>query len=98
MPQYRCLQDCFVNGAYNNAGDVITFAGVPGPYLDPLDTPALNAFYAAFPQSAGLIRAQWSGVPVNPPTTYWRPTSLAASGLTSWQLTGLGSNLPAIVI
>jgi hypothetical protein len=95
--QYRCLQDCFFNGAYNNAGDVVTFAGVPGPYLDPLTPDAVTAFYAAFPQATVLARMQWATQFVAPATTYWKPTSLV-SGLTSWQLTGLGSNLPAIVI
>jgi len=72
--QYRCLQDCFLNGVYNSAGDIITFAGVPGPYLDPLDAAALNAFYNVGPQATVLVRPQFTGQPAVPAVTYWKPT------------------------
>jgi len=103
MAQYRALQDLYLNGAYVSAGDIITLPNnfVPSAALDPLDASALSAFYAAGPQATPLVRQQWSTVAVTPAVTYWRATSLpavpGASGATSWQLTRLGANLPAIV-
>jgi hypothetical protein len=90
--QYRCLQDCYLAGAYYHAGDIITLTGVPGPYLDPLTPDAVTAFYAAGPQPPGLVRQQWSGVPVNSPVTCWRQIP----GGRFWQLTGLGADLAPI--
>jgi hypothetical protein len=90
--QYRCLQDCFVNGAYVLAGDVVTLTGVPGPYLDPLTPDAVSAFYAAGPQATVLARTQWATQPVGPPTTYWRQIP----GGNFWALTGLGAGLAPI--
>jgi hypothetical protein len=103
LAQYRLLADCVVGHAHILAGTTVSMPDdwVPHGNCEPLDAAALNAFYAAGPQTAGLIRQTWSGIPVGPPATYWRATSLpavpGASGLTSWQLVGLGSNLPAIV-
>jgi hypothetical protein len=103
MAQYRLLQDCYIGIAYYYAGDTITLPNtfIPPGAVDPLDASALSAFYAAGPQAPPLVRQQWSMIPVSPPVTYWRATSLpavpGASGATSWQLTGLGANLPAIV-
>jgi hypothetical protein len=90
--QYRCLQDCFVNGAYSLAGDVITLTGVPGPYLDPLTPDAVNAFYSAGPQTTVLARTQWSTQPVSPAVTYWQ--IIPNSNPAMWQLRGTG--LPPI--
>jgi hypothetical protein len=88
--QYRALQDCYLNGAYVSAGDIITFSGVPGPHLDPLTPDAVTAFYAAGPQITPLVRPQWSTQFVGPPVTYWQ----AVPGDTSmWQLVGLGAGL-----
>jgi hypothetical protein len=94
--QYRALQDCYLSGAYISAGDIITFSGVPGPYLDPLTPDAVTAFYRVGPQQTVLVRPQWAGQAAVPAVTYWKPTT-AFGGLTSWQLLGLGAGLPAIV-
>jgi hypothetical protein len=103
MAQYRTLVDVYVGGQHILAGTTLTMADnwVPSAAFDPLDTPALNAFYAVGPQATPLVRQQWTTQFVAPAVTYWKPTSLpavpGASGLTSWQLMGLGAGLPAIV-
>ena len=104
MASYRWLQDCYVNGVYYNAGDVAQTADVlggtlpigwqPNAAVDPLDTGAVYAFWNAGPQLLGLVRMQWSGIPVNPPTTYWK--AIPSSGATQFRLTGLGAGLPPL--
>jgi hypothetical protein len=90
MAQYRALQDCYLAGAYVNAGDIVTLPNtiIPPAAVDPLDTPAVNAFFAAGPQLCGLIRQQWSTI-IAPPVTRWIP----GPGANQWQLTGLGAAL-----
>jgi len=102
---YRTLVDVYIGGAHILAGTTITTADnfVPSAAYDPLDTPAVNQFYAQGPRATPLARTQWSTQFVAPAVTYWKPTPLppAAPGggsLTSWQLVGLGSNLPATVV
>ena len=103
MAQYRTLVDVYMGGQHILAGTTLTMPDnfVPSAAFDPLDTPALNAFYAVGPAPPPLVRQQWSTQAVAPAVTYWKPTSLpalpGASGLTSWQLTGLGEGLPPIV-
>jgi hypothetical protein len=110
MATYRFLQDHHIGG-YHAAGDTASTADVGGTLptnwkptggVDPLDAAAVNAFYAAGPQATQPVQARWTDVPVSAPVTYWRATSLpavpGARGLTSWQLTGLGANLPPIVM
>ena len=103
MSQYRFLQDAYVGTQYFLAGTTAATADVAGGTLpigwtpsvcvDPLDTPAVNAFYAQGPQTFPiLIRQQWSTQPVSPPVTYWRQIP----GGRMWQLTGLGAGLPPI--
>jgi hypothetical protein len=112
MAQYRFLVDHYIGTTYILAGTTASTADViggtlpanfrPSGAVDPLDTPAVNAFYAQGPQATPLVRPQWATIPVSPPATYWRGTPLpavpGANAGTSWQLTGLGSNLSAIVI
>jgi hypothetical protein len=104
MARYRFLADAYVGERHYLAGDVAEMPDdwVPHGNCEPLDTAALKAYYAVGPQTAGLNRQQWSTVPVSAPVTYWRATPLpavpGARGLTSWQLTGLGAGLPAIVM
>ena len=106
MSQYRFLQDAYIGTQYYLAGTTATTADipggtlpidwVPGPYVDPLDTAAVNAFYAAvgpnIPVYQVLVRPQWSTIPVFSPTTYWRQLPYGQR----WQLTGLGAGLPPI--
>ncbi len=109
MSTYRMLEDHWVNNQYLVAGTVQTTADVggllpanwiPTPNVDPLDTPAVNAFYAV-----GPVRPV---TPIATPVTYW--TLLATqsdfdpadfspadfftfSQSNSWVLTGLGANI-----
>jgi len=103
MAQYRFLQDAYVGTQYFQAGTTAATADVAGGTLpigwkpplcvDPLDTPAVNALFAAGPQTMPiLIRQQWSAIPVSPPMTYWQQTP----GSHWWRLTGLGASLPSI--
>jgi len=103
MSRYRFLQDAYIANVLFPAGSTASTADVggllptgwqPGPYVEPLDTPAVNAFYSAGPFRASLARQQFSGVPVPGPTTYWvstpQPTNPSAM---KWTLAGLGSAL-----
>jgi hypothetical protein len=91
MAQYRALQDCYLAGAYYLAGDTITLSNnfIPPGAVDPLDAPAVTAFFNAGPQLCGLIRPQWSGQVVGPPVTRWVP----GPGAYQWSLTGLGAGM-----
>jgi hypothetical protein len=102
MAQYRFLVDCFI-GSYILAGTTLSTQDVGGSLpsnfvppaaVDPLDTAAVNAFYAAGVQFTPLVRQQWSDVQVAPPITYWKPIP----GGPFWQLTGLGAGKPPIAI
>jgi hypothetical protein len=94
MSAYRFLQDAYI-GRYFPAGSTATTADVggllpagwvPGPFVDPLDSPAVDALYAAGPQRPSR---QWSGGFAIKPATYWLATP-QATGLPLWSLTGLG--------
>jgi hypothetical protein len=91
MAQYRFLQDAYIAGQYFNAGDVATLLNnfIPPAAVDPLDSAAVTAFFAAGPQLCGLIRARWSTQFVAPPVTRWVP----GPGSNQWQLTGLGAGM-----
>ena len=101
MARYRFLADCYVNGTYINAGDIVATADaggtlptnwVPPAAVEPLDASAVSAFYAAGVQITGLVRQQWSTQFVTVPVTYWRQIP----GGKFWQLTGLGVGLAPI--
>jgi hypothetical protein len=102
MSTYRTLSDIYLGGAAILAGTILSTQDVggglpvnwvPPAAVDPLDTAAVTAFYAAGPQIMPiLIRQQWSNVFVAPPVTYWRQIS----GSNQWQLMGLGANLAPI--
>jgi hypothetical protein len=96
MAQYRLLADHWINQFYFLAGTTLTMADnwVPSNAVDPLDTPAVNAFWAAGPRPLGLVRQQWSDIQVALPITYWKQIP----GGNFWQLTGLGSAKPPIGI
>jgi hypothetical protein len=82
MSAYRFLQDHSISGAYYQAGTVASTADVGGTLpvnfqptgaCEPLDAPAVAAFYAMGPQLRALIRQQWVGLAVAKPVTYWIP-------------------------
>jgi hypothetical protein len=106
MSSYRFLQDHSVGGAYYQAGTIASTADVGGTLpvnfqptgaCEPLDAPAVAAFYAMGPQLRALIRQQWVGLPVAKPFTYWipnpNPTQPGNTGR-EYVLTGLGAGLP----
>jgi hypothetical protein len=83
MSRYRFLQDCVdQNGVYYQAGTIASTADVggtlPSNYVppaasEPLDAAGASAFFAAGVRLLPLIRQQWTGIPVNPPTCFWIP-------------------------
>ena len=106
MSTYLMLEDHYINNQYLVAGTTQTTADVggllpanwaPTPNVDPLDTPAVAAFYAAGPADSGVIYTK--------PVTYWKrlPADFSTAdfsgadfyvgmGSRSWVLTGLGAN------
>jgi hypothetical protein len=108
MARYRFLQDCVDrNGIYYQAGTIASTADVggtlptnfiPPPAVEPLDQAAANAFFAAGVKLFSLIRPQWTGIPVTPPTCKWIPNPNPTGGPTNpyreWILAGpLGAGL-----
>ena len=93
MARYRFLQDGFVGQFCHQAGSVAELPAdwVPGPFVEPLDAEAVQAFFEAGPQPCGLIRQQWSDILLTEfPRTYWTPVDARK---TRWRLTGLGEHL-----
>ena len=104
MSRYRFQQDAYIGGLYFTAGSVAATADVggllptgwvPGPYVDPLDTAAVNAFYAAGPKPL-IFQFGTLSFQVSPPKTYWQSAAIPGSGAMSYSLTGLGIGLPPI--
>lgn len=96
MATYRALQDIYIGGnwPYAPAGTTLTDQApnpnipqgwVPPAAVDPLDTPAVQAFWNAGPQ-------QLPGIRVSAPATYWTPYP-AGGGTRPMILTGLGTAL-----
>jgi hypothetical protein len=97
MSAYRFVQDAYVGTRYYLAGDTASTADVGGALptgwvpsvgVEPLDPAAITAVWNAGPQILGLVRQQWSNIPVSPPTIYWRE---GVGGVA--QLTGAGAAL-----
>ena len=103
--QYRLLvPHTLKGGVYYEANSIVTEAveipanWVPSLAVDPLNTRAVNAFYAAGPRRGGyyedvnnLPYIQFAFNTPIAPATFWKNTF----GNT-WVLTGLGSNLPPV--
>lgn len=88
MASYRFLKDHFIGSIYYWAGETVTLNDwPPSADVDPLDTAAVQAFYAAGPCLPGLINSRWSGNVISAPATYWYQVSPDL-----WALTGLGSD------
>ena len=100
MSRYRFLQDAYIANLYFPAGTVASTADAggtlpagwqPGPFVDPLDTPAVNAFYSAGPQRAAKQWGGANGVPGPKPATAWVTTPQPSNpSVMLWSLTGLG--------
>jgi hypothetical protein len=68
---------------------------VPPAACEPLDSAALNAFYAQGPQVVPLTMMRWSDIPMSTmPVTYWTRVDPTDNAL--WKLTGLGSAMPPV--
>jgi hypothetical protein len=102
MSTYRFLQDHDIGGAVYLAGTTAATMDVggtlpagwrPSGQVDPLDGAAVQDFWNAGVQLLGSVRAQWTGVSVAPPATYWVPYP-AGGGTRPYILTGLGAGLP----
>jgi hypothetical protein len=94
---YRFLEDHQIGQFYYAAGTIASTADVggtlpsgwaPTPNVDPIDAPAVTAFYDQGPVLPGKIVTQFSTTVVNPPATHW--TSIGGG---FWELTGLGASL-----
>jgi hypothetical protein len=105
MSAYRFFQSAYVANQYFPAGTVAATADVgglfptgwvPGPYVDPLDTAAVNALYAAGPQLLLTFQFGTLSFQVRPPATYWKATAIPGSPAMSYSLTGLGIGLSPI--
>lgn len=78
---YYMLEDHWINEHYLQAGTIQKTADlggnlpinwVPSPNVDPVDANAVAAYTAAGYRPRGLIRMQYSNLPVNPPVYNWR--------------------------
>lgn len=101
------LEDHYINGQILSAGTtqstidvggLLPVGWIPTPNVDPLDTPAVAAFYSAGPVRSGPIYIK--------PVTYWvrsviadfssadfSPTDFSTGDVgNAWTLTGLGAN------
>jgi len=102
--QYFLLQPHFINDVYLDAWSTVTegvevpTGWVPTLMVDPLNTAAVNAFYAAGPRIGYLgPNYGWQGTKfysgsrlcaLQQPVTYW-----TKAGPGQWKLTGLGTAL-----
>jgi hypothetical protein len=88
--KFRMLSDHYINDRIFSAGEVAEMPSdwKPSGQCEPLDSEAVAAFHAMGPQQLGAIR-------VGLPKTHWLGTPMGA--ITKWQLTGLGSAMPAIM-
>jgi hypothetical protein len=86
MAKYRLLADHYAGGALLQAGSTIV-EGVdvptgwaPTPYTEPLDQDAANKFFAQGVKLPGLLRPQFVGVSIPPPTCKWIPNPNPTGG------------------
>jgi len=108
MATYRALQDIDLgkNWGQVQAGTILTDQGPvpnipanwsPPAAVDPLDGPAVTAFWNAGVQLLGLVRQQWNGINVAPPVTFWKvdPTAGPGNPYRQFVLAGpLGAGMP----
>ena len=99
MSTYRFLADHYTEAGFVQAGSVASTADVggilptgwqPTGAVDPLDAPAVAAFYAMGPQVGWPIRQQWAGIGVSPAVTRWISSNPDSR---EFVLTGLGAGL-----
>jgi hypothetical protein len=97
---YRLLEDHAIAGTVLPAGTTQSTADVggllpvgrvPTPNVDPLDAPALAAFYAQGRVLPGPIVTQFSTIGVSRPVTFW-----SRQGNGQYALGGLGAALARV--
>lgn len=107
MSLYRFLADHSVGPFYFQAGTTASTADdgvglppvgwVPTGGVEPLDSSAAAAFFAAGPQFGWPIRQQWTGIGVPRPVTNWVPNpnpTAPGNPYREFVLVGLGAGLP----
>jgi hypothetical protein len=108
MATYRMLSDHSIGGQYYPAGTTASTADViggtlplnwtPSGSVDPLDAPALAAFFAVGPQvPLNPVRTQFTGINVVPATTAWLPVPGTGNPTRFYRLGGLGAALPPVL-
>ena len=99
MSSYRFLQDHYVNGVTYPAGTVASTFDVGGTLptgwpptgqVDPQDTAAIAAFFAAGFSCSDWFEAQWSTQAVLPPIVRW---AVVNPNTFTYRLTGAGAAL-----
>ena len=98
--QYRLLCPHYLGGVMYVADDIVNEGTevpngwVPTLASEPLNSDAVNAYYAAGPRDNGIYPAlgQWGTLrngrpPPAPPLTHWQQVA----GTSTYQLTGLGT-------
>jgi hypothetical protein len=100
MARYRLLQDHYIGGGHLSAGTTVSTvdAGgvlptdfVPTPAMDPLDMPAIRAFWNAGPRDP--IWLYWNVNVVPPAKVRWVQVKSPRRGVRLYQLTGEGEEL-----
>lgn len=82
-------------------GVEVPLGWVPTMEVDPLNSPAVDAFYAAGPRSVEnqLLQGWKQPVPSNLGTVWFRPVTFWVQiGPNTWKLTGLGAAKPPISV
>jgi hypothetical protein len=78
---YYLLEDLYINEHYlpagtiqstQDLGGVLPLNWVPNPNVDPVDANAVAAYTSAGAASRGLMRQQYSPIPVLPPNYVWQ--------------------------
>jgi hypothetical protein len=104
---YRLLADHYLYGYYYKPNTIITegkevpIGWVPTLAVDPLDSLAVAAYYAAGPRNVdygdlstytNMYKREFADVPVNSPITFWKQVP----GTRTYQLMGLGIGNPPV--
>jgi hypothetical protein len=98
--RYNLLRPHYLRSGWADAGTIVTEGfeipngWIPTLAVDPLNTDAVNAFYAAGPRDGGIYEDTnlWpGGFPIIKPVTSWYIAVISFAQY--WALTGLGANL-----
>jgi hypothetical protein len=104
LATYRALADIDlgIRFPYVQAGTILVDGpggNIPNGWIptacEPLDGPALTAYYNAGPQFSPVLQ-HWTGLNVVPPVTFWKFVS-GSNPNRLYGLTGLGGALPPVL-